>query len=129
MFGDPLGARRRSCSGRRGEHTPSTRAPLSSERRGERGQAKLPPASIEGALRRPDGVDASAVGRGQTGLRTTRRRASAAADGRRERPRRQREAPPVEILQPTLGQTWPPEYRWPQYAFKMSMFNVSCNSH
>ena len=30
---------------------------------------------------------------------------------------------------PTLRQAWPREYPRPQYAFKMSMFNVSCNSH
>lgn len=35
----------------------------------------------------------------------------------------------VDVFQPTLGQTWLREYPKPQYAFKMSMFNVSCNSH
>lgn len=35
----------------------------------------------------------------------------------------------VEVILPTLGQTWLREYPKPQYAFKMSMFNVSCNSH
>ena len=32
-------------------------------------------------------------------------------------------------IQPTLRQAWPREYPRPQYAFKISMFNVSCNSH
>lgn len=32
-------------------------------------------------------------------------------------------------VQPTLRQAWPREYPRPQYAFKISMFNVSCNSH
>lgn len=30
---------------------------------------------------------------------------------------------------PTLRQAWSGECPGPQYAFKMSMFNVSCNSH
>ena len=32
-------------------------------------------------------------------------------------------------VQPTLRQAWPRECPRPQYAFKISMFNVSCNSH
>ena len=32
-------------------------------------------------------------------------------------------------IQPTLRQAWPRECPRPQYAFKISMFNVSCNSH
>lgn len=31
--------------------------------------------------------------------------------------------------QPTLRRAWPRECSRPQCAFKMSMFNVSCNSH
>ena len=31
--------------------------------------------------------------------------------------------------QPTLRQAWPRYCPRPQYAFKISMFNVSCNSH
>ena len=34
-----------------------------------------------------------------------------------------------EEFLPTLRQAWPLECQRPQYAFKMSMFNVSCNSH
>ena len=30
---------------------------------------------------------------------------------------------------PTLSQAWSRDDPGPQYAFKMSMFNVSCNSH
>ena len=32
-------------------------------------------------------------------------------------------------VQPTLRQAWPRECPRPQFAFKISMFNVSCNSH
>jgi hypothetical protein len=35
----------------------------------------------------------------------------------------------ARILKPTLSQTWPQGNLRPQYAFKMSMFKVSCNSH
>ncbi len=33
------------------------------------------------------------------------------------------------VIKPTLRQAWPREDPGPQYAFKMSMFNESCNSH
>lgn len=37
--------------------------------------------------------------------------------------------PTIDSNQPTLRQAWPRDYPRPQCAFKMSMFNVSCNSH
>ena len=33
------------------------------------------------------------------------------------------------VVKPTLRQAWPREDPGPQCAFKMSMFNESCNSH
>jgi hypothetical protein len=33
------------------------------------------------------------------------------------------------VFKPTLRQAWPRDSPRPQYAFKISMFNVSCNSH
>ena len=36
---------------------------------------------------------------------------------------------PAIEFQPTLGRAWPRENPGPQCAFKISMFNVSCNSH
>lgn len=39
------------------------------------------------------------------------------------------ESDPRFDFQPTLRRAWPRECPRPQYAFKISMFNVSCNSH
>jgi hypothetical protein len=47
----------------------------------------------------------------------------------RDDPRRERKATRDRYFKPTLRQAWPREYPRPQYAFKISMFNVSCNSH
>ena len=48
---------------------------------------------------------------------------------RRDDPLREQETTRDRYVQPTLRQAWPREYPRPQYAFKISMFNVSCNSH
>ena len=52
-------------------------------------------------------------------------------DVRRDDPRREHffETTLDRYIQPTLRQAWPRECSRPQYAFKISMFNVSCNSH
>ena len=39
------------------------------------------------------------------------------------------QARPAIDSKPTLRQAWPRDDPGPQYAFKMSMFNESCNSH
>ena len=44
-------------------------------------------------------------------------------------PRRAREDSDAIDSNPTLSQAWSRDDPGPQYAFKMSMFNVSCNSH
>ena len=46
----------------------------------------------------------------------------------RKKPKAQKANSAIAI-QPTLRQAWPRVRPRPQYAFKMSMFNVSCNSH
>jgi hypothetical protein len=66
---------------------------------------------------------------GRGGLPARSQEATTAPDERRDRPVRGREATRDRYVQPTLRQAWPRECPRPQCAFKMSMFNVSCNSH
>lgn len=47
----------------------------------------------------------------------------------RDDPSRERTTTRDRYFKPTLRQAWPREYPRPQFAFKISMFNVSCNSH
>jgi hypothetical protein len=66
--------------------------------------------------------------RGETGLHLERRSA-AREGGRYDGSRHSEEGNGVIASEPTLRQAWQRCEPMPQYAFKMSMFNVSCNSH
>ena len=66
--------------------------------------------------------------RGSQGLHLKRRSSTSERLPLRRSSREQERRSRLDF-QPTLRQAWPQDCPRPQYAFKMSMFNVSCNSH
>lgn len=94
--------------------------------RNDRCAAGVGPRDATDRLARAENCPPPATGKRPERTPATGRSATAAS---LRRSTARAESDPRFDFQPTLRRAWPRECPRPQYAFKISMFNVSCNSH